>query len=142
LRKEGKIRRIGLSNVSAHHVAVSRAITPIHSVQNRLGPSNLVEQGDVLATCERHGIAFLAYSPLGGRWDAKAVGQRGALGTLAAERGVSPQRILLAWLLTMSPVIIPLVGARTVDTMRDSAAAGDFELTAEDRALVSASLAG
>jgi aryl-alcohol dehydrogenase-like predicted oxidoreductase len=136
LREAGKIARIGLSNVSAAQIEEARAITEITSVQNRWSSAHRKpERDDVLATCERHGIAFLAYSPFGGASGAKTL-MGTPLGAEAARRGMSPHRMILAWMLAKSPVAIPIPGARRAESTRDSAAAAEVVLTTEDLAAI------
>ncbi len=143
LREEGKIRQIGLSNVSAAQIEEALRIVPIASVQNRWNPSwRAPEQDGVLAACERHGLAFLPHSPFGGARSARDLGQTGTLARAAAGRAVSPHRLVLAWMLAKSPVVIPIPGARRPESIRDSAAAADLELGPADVAAIQASFGG
>ncbi|NUS16190.1 MAG: aldo/keto reductase [Streptomyces sp.] len=128
MRAEGKIRAIGISNVSLPLLAVARTVTTVDAVQN---PYSACNGGDdpLLLECERHGIAFMAYSPLQG-WDpAKAAH---SFLDIAAHRGVSPQRLLLAHLLHRSPALLPISGAGRPQTATDSAAAARLSLSAEE----------
>jgi aryl-alcohol dehydrogenase-like predicted oxidoreductase len=139
LRKAGKVKRIGLSNVSAAELAEAQRITPIASVQNRWNPSHRAPEHDgVLAACETAGIAFLPYSPFGGASGAQALGSMRGLAAEAKKRGMSPHRLVLAWMLAKSPVVIPIPGARREESVRDSAAAGELALGTEDIAAVEA----
>jgi aryl-alcohol dehydrogenase-like predicted oxidoreductase len=140
LREEGKIRHVGLSNVDTRELATARAIVPIASVQNRwnLGDRG-PERDGVLAACTEAGIAFLPYSPFGGAHGAPRLHQRKGLAAEAAKRGLSAHRLLLAWMLAKSPVVIPIPGARREESTRDSAAAGDITLSGEDVSAVEAS---
>ncbi|HKA91343.1 MAG TPA: aldo/keto reductase [Haliangiales bacterium] len=143
LRDEGKIRRVGLSNVSAAQIEEALRIVPVASVQNRWNPSwRAPEKDGVLAACERHGLAFLPYSPFGGARGARDLAQTGTLARAAAERGVSPHRLVLAWMLARSPVVIPIPGARRPESIRDSAAAAGLVLGPADVAAVEASFGG
>jgi aryl-alcohol dehydrogenase-like predicted oxidoreductase len=143
LREEGKIRQVGLSNVTVAQIDQAVAIVPIASVQNRWNPSwRGPEQDGVLAACERHGIAFIAYSPFGGARGARDLGQTGTLAVQAHERGMSPHRLVLAWMLARSPVAIPIAGARRPESIRDSAAAADVALAPADVAAVQTSFGG
>jgi len=92
----------------------------------------------VLAACEKYGIAFLPYSPFGGASGARSLGGMDALSALAGKMGISPHRLVLAWMLAKSPVVIPIPGARREESVRDSAAAGDMSLSAADIAAVEA----
>ncbi|MET7461342.1 aldo/keto reductase [Nonomuraea sp. NPDC005501] len=139
LLDEGKIRMAGLSNVDTAQILEARDILGdgLVSVQNRYSPA--VRDGEPeLELCERLGLAFLPWSPLGGlsrsSLDGPSREQRpaprfAAFHEIAAERGVSPQRVALAWLLARSPVIIPIPGASRPETIRDSAAAAALTLT-------------
>jgi aryl-alcohol dehydrogenase-like predicted oxidoreductase len=137
LREQGKVRRVGLSNVDAEELAEAQAIVPISSVQNRWNPGHRSPETDgVLAACEAGGIAFLPYSPFGGASGAEALGERKKLAAEAARRGMSPHRLVLAWMLAKSPVVIPIPGARREASTRDSAGAAEVALSAGDVAAV------
>jgi aryl-alcohol dehydrogenase-like predicted oxidoreductase len=141
LREQGKIRFVGLSNVDAAKINVSRALVPIQSVQNRWNTSDRSPETDgVIAACEKAGIAFLPYSPFGGASGATRLADT-ALGAEAKRRGLSPQRLILSWMLAKSPVVIPIPGARRASSAVDSAGAGDVELGAADVAQVDATFA-
>jgi aryl-alcohol dehydrogenase-like predicted oxidoreductase len=140
LREQGKIRRVGLSNVSVEELAEARRIVPIASVQNRWNPGHRSPEHDgVLAACTEAGIAFLPYSPFGGASGALSLGERPRLAAEAARRGMSPHRLVLAWMLAKSPVVIPIPGARREASTRDSAAASGVALSAADVAAIEAS---
>src|SRR5262249_34363505 len=141
LREQGKIRFVGLSNVTAAQLDEARRIVPIASVQNRWNPSHRNPERDgVLAACHKVGVAFLPYSPFGGALGARSLSGAGKLGPEAARRGVSAHRLVLAWMLAKSPVVIPIPGARRGDTIRDSAGAADLALSAADVAQIEAAL--
>jgi aryl-alcohol dehydrogenase-like predicted oxidoreductase len=140
LREAGKVRRVGLSNVDAAQIAEASRIVPIASVQNRWNPGHRNPERDgVLAACEIAKIAFLPYSPFGGESGAKALGSMTGLAAEAARRNLSPHRLVLAWMLAKSPVVIPIPGVRREATARDSAAAADVTLSTADVAAVEAS---
>lgn len=140
LRDAGKVRRVGLSNVDADEIAEALQIVPIASVQNRWNPGHRSPEEDgVLAACTAAGIAFLPYSPFGGASGAKSLGSMKGLAAEASRRDVSPHRLVLAWMLAKSPVVIPIPGVRREETARDSAAAADLVLSPADVAAVEAS---
>jgi len=133
LRGEGKIAHVGLSNVSVSEIEIARKIVPIVSVQNRWNPlDRTAETSGVLAHCAKSGIAFLPYSPFGGVGGAKTLAKIGKLAEQARKRGVSPHRLVLAWMLAKSPVVIPIPGARRVESAVDSAGGGAVVLTEAD----------
>jgi aryl-alcohol dehydrogenase-like predicted oxidoreductase len=137
LREEGKIERVGLSNVSVAQLEEARGMVPIASVQNRWNPLDRGPERDgVLEACTRQGIAFLPYSPFGGARGAKTLAQVGHLGEEAARRGVTAHQLVLAWMLAKSPVVIPIPGARRPESPTASAAAAGMRLSAEDVAAV------
>ena len=124
LRVDGKIEHIGLSNVTAIQIRQACAIAPIASVQNRLGPLDTRPFRDgVITTCEELGIAFLAYSPVGGGRGKTRVASDPVLTEIGAQVGASPFQVALAWLVQRSPVIFPIPGASKVSSARSSAAA-------------------
>ncbi|BBC31127.1 hypothetical protein SGFS_024210 [Streptomyces graminofaciens] len=135
MRAEGKIRAIGISNVDRGLLAAARTVTSIDAVQN---PYSVHNGGDdeLLRECERHGIPFLAYSPLGG-WDAGEASARPLL-DLAAHRGVSAPRLLLARLLHRSESLLPISGAGRPETAADSASAAWLSLGPDELRIVDA----
>ncbi len=133
LKDQGKIRMVGLSNVSVAEIEAARQIVPIVSVQNRYSPSHRAPERDgVLEYCEKNNIAFLPYSPFGGATGARTLGAQGNLSAEARRRGMSPHRLVIAWMLAKSPVVIPLVGARRMESIEDSARAAALSLGPED----------
>jgi aryl-alcohol dehydrogenase-like predicted oxidoreductase len=142
LRAEGKIAHVGLSNVNVGEIDEAGAIVPIVSVQNRWNPRDRSPERDgVLARCTELGIAFLPYSPFGGASGATRLADVGRLADEAKRRGMSPHRLVLAWMLAKSPVVIPIPGARRVESIVDSAKAADVTLGADDVRAIEASFA-
>jgi aryl-alcohol dehydrogenase-like predicted oxidoreductase len=134
LRREGKIRHIGLSNVDVGHIESARRIAPIASVQNNLGPFYRVSLNNgVVEYCERHGIAFIAHTPVNGRGGGARVRAHVTLGAVAQRHGATPHEIVLAWLLDRSPSIVAIPGASRAASAVSSARAGAIVLTDEDR---------
>ena len=125
LRREGKIAAIGLSNVTAAQLDQALAVAPVAAVQNQLSYGRPDDLPMALA-CGERGIAYLAYKVFAG---ARGAPPEAAL-TVARRRGVSVHRVLLAWLRWQSPRVIPLVGASTPASIRDSAA--PLELADQD----------
>ena len=94
--------------MSVREIDEARAIVPIVSVQNRWNPQyRAPETEGVLAHCTKLGIALLPYSPFGGASGAKSLAKVGSLAAEAKKRGMSPHRLVLAWMLAKSPVVIP-----------------------------------
>ena len=87
---------------------------------------------DQIDYCEREGLTFLPWSPLGGRSRAKDLGQIDALATLAREKDISPQRLVIAWLMARSPCILPIPGSSRRDHAEDLLAAVDVTLSDEE----------
>jgi pyridoxine 4-dehydrogenase len=127
LQADGKIGRIGLSEVTVAELDQARRLVDIASVQNRY---NLLdrEHEPVLAACEAAGIAFLPWRP--GAW-----GKSGAtspeLAAVAAELGATPTQLALAWLLHHSPVILPIPGTASIAHLEENLAAARLTLTPE-----------
>ncbi|WP_394822536.1 aldo/keto reductase [Pendulispora albinea] len=140
LRDEGKIRHVGVSNFSVKEIETARAIVPVLSVQNRFSPTRRdSETNGVVAHCEKHGIAFLPYSPFGGSSAAPTLGTVGSLDRTAAGFGVSPHRLVLAWMLAKFPHFFPIPGGRRLESIRDCVGADGVQLTQADIAKVEAS---
>ena len=140
LRAEGKIRHIGLSNVSVAQIEEAQEIVPIASVQNRY---NLRERGadDVLALCEQHGIAFLPYGPLGAQPFERGAPLSSAgspLATIATRIGATPAQVALAWLLRRSPNIIVIPGTTVISHLEENIAAASVALSDADFASLAA----
>jgi pyridoxine 4-dehydrogenase len=127
LQRSGKIRHIGISNVTVAQLEAARAITSIVSVQNAYNLRNLGSE-DVLAGCERLGIAFLPWYPLGGKRGLKAL----KIKQVAGRRGLSHAALSLAWLLAKSPVMLPIPGTRSIDHLEDNVRAAALKLAPED----------
>ena len=140
LLDEGVILMAGLSNVDVEQIdqAMSLLDGRVVSVQNQFSPGFRSSMGE-LRHCADLGIAFLPYSPLGGIGRAAGLGgENAAFQQVADDRGVSPQRVALAWELALSPVVIPIPGASRPETIRDSAQAPTLELTEDEMERLSA----
>jgi aryl-alcohol dehydrogenase-like predicted oxidoreductase len=138
LQKEGKVRHIGVSNVTAEQFAAARSVVKVTAVQNRY---NILarDADDIVATCEREQIVFVPYSPLGGR-NASAINAEDArlagFKALAAEKNVALAQIVLAWLLARSPVIVAIPGTTKIEHLEDNVAAGKVRLTRKEVARI------
>ena len=128
LRREGKIRHVGLSNVDARELATARQIVPIVSVQNRYSLADRHSEG-VLDACERDGLAFLPWFPLALGRLATATGR---LAQVARSHGATPAQVALAWLLRRSPVMAPIPGTSSVEHLEENVSASRVELTDDE----------
>lgn len=124
LQRQGKIRHIGLSEVSVKQIEAVRHITPIVSIQNRY---NLVDRNseDVLEYCTRENLGFIPWFPLATGELAK---QDGPLMRAAKRLNARPAQVALAWLLAKSPVMLPIPGTSRVDHLEENTAAALIEL--------------
>ncbi len=129
---QGKVRWIGISNANPEQIEMALSIVPILSVQNQYSPNHRQPETDgALEKCREHGLAFLPWSPLNGIGGAKGLGQEGPLAEMAREMGVSPHRIVLAWLLGKYDRMLPIPGASRVASVEDSARADEITLSNE-----------
>jgi len=126
LRNEGKIRLVALSNVTQEHIERARKIVPIVSVQNRYSFADR-EWDYVVDYCERNGIAFIPWFPLGA---GKVAGE--VLNRIAQARNASPTQIALAWLLHRSPIMLPIPGTSSVEHLEQNVAAASLRLSEEE----------
>ena len=130
---EGLIRYVGVSNYSVEQIERARTVVDVVSVQNQYSPwHRKPEDSGVLAYCEQHDLAFLPWSPLGGRSRAKSLDTFDALVEVAADHGVSPQQVVLAWLAARSPAVLPIPGASRTETAEDSIAAATLSLSPDE----------
>ncbi len=133
LAREGKIRWVGLSNVSVPQIRAAEAIVSITTVQNRLSPFFRESIADgVVEYCTRRRIGFLAYSPTGGGRLNLKLASHPVLAAMTRELGVSAHQIVLAWVLAQGRSVIPIPSARKVEHVEDSARAGDLTLSTAD----------
>ncbi|HET6297466.1 MAG TPA: aldo/keto reductase [Kribbella sp.] len=127
----GKIRLAGISNANPAQIKLANEILGgrLASVQNQFSPAFRSSEPE-LELSDELGIAFLPWSPLGGITNASDLGQNHpAFHEIAGELGVSPQQVTLAWMLAKSPHVIPIPGSTRPETIRDSYAAIDLQLT-------------
>jgi len=124
LQAAGKIKHIGLSEVSVRQLHDARTIVSIASVQNRYSVTDRGAE-DVLEYCEQHDIVFIPWFPL-------AAGADSSLRRVAARKNVTPSQVALAWLLARSPVILPIPGTSNVAHLVENVAAARVGLTEDD----------
>jgi pyridoxine 4-dehydrogenase len=128
LRDEGKIAHIGLSNVSVDQLERALDLTPVVSVQNRF---NLVDRDSegVLEACERRGIGFIPWFPLA---TGSLARPGGPLDRAADRHRATPAQVALAWLLSRSPVVLPIPGTGSVEHLEENVAAARVRLDEDD----------
>jgi aryl-alcohol dehydrogenase-like predicted oxidoreductase len=127
LRDEGKIRHVAVSNVNMERLAIARGIVEIAAVQNQYSLTDRRAQ-DVLDECEKEGIGFVPWAPL----DAGALEPGGPVEQVAERHGATPMQIALAWLLHVSPAMLPIPGTGSLRHLEENVAAAEIELSAED----------
>lgn len=120
LREEGKIRHVGLSNVSVEQLRTAQKIVPIVSVQNRYNISDRASE-DVLQVCEQENIGFLPWAPL--------MGRNNRLESIARAHNATPNQVMLAWLLWRSPVILPIPGTSSIKHLEENVAAASLKIS-------------
>jgi aryl-alcohol dehydrogenase-like predicted oxidoreductase len=130
LRAEGKIRHIGISNVSVDELRRARRLVPIAAVQNRYNYADRSSE-EVLRECERESIIFLPWYPLEAGGSASGTG---ALARIATRHNASPAQIAIAWLLARSPITVPIPGTSSIAHLEENVAALWIRLSPKDLA--------
>jgi aryl-alcohol dehydrogenase-like predicted oxidoreductase len=124
LVQEGKVRHVGLSEVSVEELVAAQEIVPIASVQNLYNVANRQSEA-LLEHCTEHGIGFIPWFPI-------ATGQLtapdGPLTAISARTGLTSAQLALAWLLRRSPVMLPIPGTKTLAHLEDNCSAAEVEL--------------
>jgi aryl-alcohol dehydrogenase-like predicted oxidoreductase len=130
LKREGKVQYVGISNVDVEELATAMKVTEIASVQNEC---NLLDRAseEVLQICENRGLAFIPYYPLASGDLARHKGPD-LLATIAKRHNATPAQVALAWLLSRSPIVIPIPGTMSVAHLEENMAATDVRLRAAD----------
>jgi len=126
MQSEGKIRLVGLSNVTVEHIERARKIVPIVSVQNRYSFADR-EWDYVVDYCERNGIVFIPWFPLGAGTVAGRLLER-----IAKARQMKPIQVALAWLLKRSPVMLPIPGTSSIAHLEENVQAASEQLSEEE----------
>ncbi|MFP5364441.1 MAG: aldo/keto reductase [Thermoleophilia bacterium] len=124
LQDEGKIRHVGVSNVTVEQLDEARSIVDVVSVQNRFNLTDRRSQ-DVLDVCERDGLGFLPWFPLAAGSLAES---GGVVAEIARAHDATPGQVALAWLLARSPVMLPIPGTGSLEHLEENLAAADLEL--------------
>ena len=133
MRDAGKIRHIGLSEVSPEEIAAARKIVPIVTVQNRYNIDDR-KWDNTLSYCEKEKIGFMPWAPVGGNRGPR----NGVLEEIAKAHGATVYQVAIAWLLQRSPVMLPIPGTSSIAHLEENVAAAKLKLTAEEMARLSA----
>ncbi len=138
LKDEGKIRHVGVSNVSVEQLAQAREIVEVVTVQNRFNVSDRSAE-DELDACTDDGIGFIPWFPL-------AIGDLardgGPLAEMARAHEATPGQVALAWLLARSPVMLPIPGTSQVEHLEENVGAGELDLSGEELDEIAAAVGG
>jgi pyridoxine 4-dehydrogenase len=129
LKDEGKIRHIGVSNVSEHQLRAAQQVTPVVSVQNRYNAADRKSES-MVDLCEQEQIAFLPWAPI------QQADGNPAVDEAAKRHDASPRQIVLAWLLARSPQILPIPGSGSPEHVEANVAAASIELTPDELAAI------
>jgi pyridoxine 4-dehydrogenase len=134
LQDEGKIRHVGVSNVSVDQLEQARGIVEIVTVQNRY---NLTDRSseDVLDVCEEAGIGFIPWFPLA---TGSLADEGGPLDEVAGRHGATASQVALAWLLARSPVMLPIPGTSSIEHLEENVAATRLSLSADEQEEIAA----
>src|SRR5512143_2836240 len=138
LQRVGKVRWIGLSNVSVDQIRQAQSIASIASVQNRLNPYfREALTGGVVEYCAANRIAFLAYSPTGGGRLTLKLPSHPLLSAIATRTGYTAHAVCIAWVVAQGATVVAIPSARRIPHALDSAGAAGITLSAEDRSAIS-----
>jgi pyridoxine 4-dehydrogenase len=129
LKDEGKIRHIGVSNVSEHQLRAAQQITPVVSVQNRYNAADRKSES-MVDLCEQEQIVFLPWAPI------QQIEGNLAVDAAAKRHDVSPRQVVLAWLLARSPQILPIPGSGSAEHVESNVAAVSLELSPDEMAAI------
>ena len=124
LVREGKVRHVGLSEVSVDDLVAAQAIVPIASVQNMYNVADRQSE-ELLRHCTEHGIGFIPWFPIA---TGRLTAPDGPLTAIAARTGLTQAQLALAWLLRRSPVLLPIPGTKTLAHLEDNCSAAEVDL--------------
>ena len=137
----GKIRHVGLSNVTTQEIERAKKVVPIVSIQNRYNITDR-ESADVLSYCEKEKMGFLPWAPVGGSGRGSLTKSDNPLEEEAKRHNVSAVQLGLAWLLQKSPVMLPIPGTSSLQHLEENMAAAKLQLTPEEWKKIDGSLKG
>ena len=138
LQDEGKVRHLGLSEVSVEEIKAAQEVFDVATVQNLYNLTNR-QADDVLDYCEPQGIGFIPWFPLAA---GELAEPGGAVAEIAAAHDVTPGQVALAWLLARSPVMLPIPGTSSVEHLEENIAAAQLKLTIDELARLDKAGAG
>jgi aryl-alcohol dehydrogenase-like predicted oxidoreductase len=124
LKDQGKIRHIGISNVTEHELRQAQQVTPIVSVQNRYNLTDRESDG-LIDLCEQEQLAFLPWAPV-------IDSDEGTVGPIAKAHGATVHQVALAWLLARSPSVLPIPGTGSVSHLEENVGAAGLRLTPDE----------
>jgi aryl-alcohol dehydrogenase-like predicted oxidoreductase len=130
LQDEGKIRHLGLSEVSVEEIKAAQEVFEVATVQNLYNLTNRRSE-DVLQYCEQHGIGFIPWFPLAA---GKLAEPGGAVAEIASAHNATAGQVALAWLLARSPVMLPIPGTGSVEHLEENIAGAELTLSDDERA--------
>jgi aryl-alcohol dehydrogenase-like predicted oxidoreductase len=130
IQDEGKVRHLGLSQVSVEEIKAAQAVFEVATVQNLYNLTNRQSE-KVLDYCEAQGIGFIPWFPLAA---GRLAEPGGAVAEIAAAHDATPGEVAIAWLLARSPVMLPIPGTSSVEHLEENVAAADVELTTDELA--------
>jgi aryl-alcohol dehydrogenase-like predicted oxidoreductase len=129
LKAEGKIRHIGVSNMTEAQLREAQQVTPVVSIQNRYNATDRSSE-EIVDLCEQEQLVFLPWAPV------QEADRNPAVGEAAARHGASPRQIVLAWLLARSPQILPIPGSGSAEHVEANIAAAGIELSPDEIAAI------
>jgi aryl-alcohol dehydrogenase-like predicted oxidoreductase len=140
--QQGIVRYVGVSNFSLEQIKQARDVVEIVSVQNQYNPWHRNPEFDgVLEYCESEGLTFLPWSPLGGSQRVSQLKEMHGISDLASEKNISIYSLILAWMLSKSPCIVPIPGASKPESIADSVKAAEVRLDPQEIAIVEDAIA-
>jgi aryl-alcohol dehydrogenase-like predicted oxidoreductase len=128
IQDEGKVRHLGLSEVSVEEIQAAQEVFDVATVQNLYNLTNRQSE-DVVDHCEQHSIGFIPWFPLAA---GKLAEPGGPVAEIAAAHAATPGQVALAWLLARSPVVLPIPGTGSVEHLEENIAAAELKLTADE----------
>lgn len=133
LKEEGKVRHVGISNVTLKQLNAAQKVVRIESVQNECNPESSEDvRGGLIQACAAQKVTYLPYSPVGGQYGHRSLARHPTLLKLAKAHGTSAYCIALAWLLAQGGHVLPIPGASKVASITDSVKAVNVKLSADD----------